>query len=126
MRFFDAQANFNKEKQELNRQIMKLNDDIKFIKNMGEDILVIHKVRGEVNNLEFKVKEKQAMSDIISTANDIIKKNEILKDINQELKSTLDKSSQLIEQLKEENKRQEDEIKSLKNRNIFKRIFNKK
>ena len=125
MKIFDDRDNLNKEKEGLNRQIRKLNDEIIFLKNMGEDILVIHKNEGEIKNLEFKVKEKQAMTDIVNTANELINKNENLKDINQELKSTLDKAFQLIEQLKEENQKQEKELKDLKSRKILDRIFNK-
>jgi hypothetical protein len=125
MKIFDDRDSLQKEKQELNRHIRKLNEDINFLKSMGEDILIIYKNDGDINSLEFKVKEKQAINDIIKTANEFINKNDELKDINYQLKDTLDKSFQLIENQKEEIEKQKQEINNLNNRTLLERIFNK-
>ena len=124
MKIFDDRDNLNREKQELNKHIRILTDEINFLKNAGEDILVIYK-NDDVKEYEIKVKEKQVLYNIVNSVNELINKNGDLKDINQELKSTLDKSFQLIEQLKDENQNQEKELKELKNRNILERIFKK-
>jgi hypothetical protein len=112
---------FNKDKKRLQKEIVFLESELNFIKNSGEDILVIIKDNDNIIKYEFKEKEKKSMADIIGNTNIFLNKidnlsNELnnLKEKYNNLKEEFNELSTNNELIRKENKRYK-QIKFIKN-----------
>lgn len=117
--------NLQKDKKGLQKQILELLEEIKFLKNSGDDILVIIKNGDNTIRYEFIEKEKKSITDIITTANELINKNEQLKTDYYNIKSHEEVLKiELTEEIKENDKLR-NELKKIESRGFWARVKNK-
>ena len=114
----------------LNKQIYNLQQEIEFLKEGGDEILVIIKHENKPDYHEYKTKEKSIITDLIQENNNIRNKNEDLINKINNLENNIINMNIAIEQLKnlyeKEIFKYNNQIKEIENRNLLNRIFNKK
>lgn len=114
----------------LNTQITQLNQEIKFLKDSGDEILVIVKHENKPDYHEYKTREKSIITDLIVENNSVRNKNEDLANQVRMLESNMMKLNNELEQIKNNYETQMFNIKQklseIENRGLFARIVNKK
>ena len=130
MSLINSKDNIRREMNLLKKEIFKKNEELSFIKDNAEEILIIEKTE-DGTKLESRRKEKDVISNIVSENIKLMEKlgetKEELMDLKDEfylikneyedfLKQNLDLKIQYLE----------NKILKLENRNIIQRIINKK
>jgi chromosome segregation ATPase len=129
MSHLDDKDNLRKEIEKFRKELFNKNQELKFIKENAEEILVIEKsIDGTI--IESKRKEKDAISEIVTENIKLMNRIHDLKDEISELK---EKNSLIIEDFEDIKQNYNliidnlnKKIKNLTSRSLFNRIFNKK
>jgi len=114
-----------KQTDQLNKHIQNLEKEIKFLKDNGDEILVIIKTEGRPDYHEYKTSEKCIITDMIVENNKVRDKNDSLTNQNYILEQNLNKSNEENNNLKSNIESLNERIKMLENRKLWNRIINK-
>lgn len=108
------------ENKKLQRQIVKLEEEVRFFKNTGDEILVIEMEDGR-EKFTFRTKEKEAIQKIVTINDNLYNENARITDENNKLKELV---NTLRMEFAENQMKHTTEINKLNSRSFFRRIFN--
>jgi hypothetical protein len=125
MGLLEGQDQMRREVERLKRYNYDLQQKFQLMKNNAEDVLVIHK-DGDIEKAEFKSTEKTMLANIATVNNQIYEKYYLELDTRRKLELELQDYQHYIQDLVTNNQSLERQLTTLRQRNWWQRLWNKK